>query len=530
MRLRLALPAAIAVAAVVASCSGGKHRRSPHAPVTVSAVGGDGAITITWAESPGAASYNLYYARESGVTQEGYAALLDGGRNSNVGSPLHFDSANGQTWFFVVTAISADGYQSEDSQEVYASATPWPDVTVVEGANADAITGALSKDANGNLFAVWSRQKTNRYSILSSRFDVAGGAWAAPATLDSDAGYSYAPRVATKADGTSMAVWRQGNTTRDDIWMNVWTSGPQWGTPVRVEFDDTGSARNPDVAAGAGPFLVTWSQFDGVRQNVFGIDWSGTFGTQTALDTSTTVDADLPRVAADGAGNGAAVFVQGGAILTARFSGGSWQMPIVLSTTTNGATSPAIAMNAAGDAIAAWLEPNPAGFDAFGATFAAGVWSTAARLEFAAGTCGPPSVAISEDGHAVAAFSQINGLHKIARAVRRAAGAWQIADRIDGDDTGDVKEIAVASGTSSDTIAVWTQDVVGPGGTSKNVYSNRYLTLDSAWGTAVLASPFGLNDNPSVVIGSGGVATVLWTRLTPAGSEVLSNRLPLPIP
>ena len=526
VRLRLALPLAIAVFTVASACTSGRHRRAPAAPTLVTAIGGDATITVSWADVPGADNYILYFARQSGVGKTTYSTLLDGGRNSGATSPVNFTQAhNGETWFFVVTAVSASGYESDDSQEVYASATPWPQAIVIDSANGDALTGSLAVDPSGNIFAVWSRQHPNRYTIQSARFAIATDTWSNPATLDSDAGFSYSPRVDVDANGKAVAIWRQGQGSDDAIWTNTWISG--WGAPQRVPEITTGAARNPDIAAAnAGTFLIAFAQFDGVSENVYGGNFAGSFGPVTVLDTGAP-DADFPRVAGDDAGNGTAVFTQRGAVWTADYAAG-WQAPTILSTTTTGAASPAIAMNGAGKTIAAWREPNPAGFDLWAATRSGGAWSAPVRLEEQAGTVGAPAVAIGLNGDGVVVFAQRVGLHDVLQADRFIAGAWQGAARIDGDDSGDVKEIAIAVSNSSQAIALWSQDVVGPGGTSKNIYSNRYSVVDSAWSTAVIASPFGLNSNPSVVIGSSGIATGVWTWLEPGGTAVLSNRLPLP--
>jgi tripartite motif-containing protein 71 len=87
------------------------------APAQISAKAGDTEVTLAWMDVPGAASYNLYYHTEPGVTVQ-TGTCIEG-----VVSPyVHTGLANTTTYRFILTAVSADGAESPPSPE--ADATP----------------------------------------------------------------------------------------------------------------------------------------------------------------------------------------------------------------------------------------------------------------------------------------------------------------------------------------------------------------------------------------------------------------------
>ena len=58
-------------------------------------------------------------------------------------------------------------------------------------------------------------------------------------------------------------------TVLDSIWSSLYIAGSGWGEPVRVETDNTNSARNARVAFDTnGNAIAVWIQSDGLRDNV----------------------------------------------------------------------------------------------------------------------------------------------------------------------------------------------------------------------------------------------------------------------
>ena len=84
---------------------------SPPAPVGVTATPGDGEATIRWDNVTGATSYNIYYSTTDNVTK------ATGTKIAGVTSPEVVSGLiPGTSYYFVVTAVNADGESVESSQ------------------------------------------------------------------------------------------------------------------------------------------------------------------------------------------------------------------------------------------------------------------------------------------------------------------------------------------------------------------------------------------------------------------------------
>ena len=71
-------------------------------------------ITISWEPVEDARSYNLYWSNRSGVTR------LTGKKIAGIQPPFRFKQVEkGQSYFFVVTAVSDDGESSESEEIMY---------------------------------------------------------------------------------------------------------------------------------------------------------------------------------------------------------------------------------------------------------------------------------------------------------------------------------------------------------------------------------------------------------------------------
>jgi hypothetical protein len=115
----LAAPAEIAAAA-------GQERVAPQAfavpgsapliPTGVSAMEGNGSVTVTWKPSEGATSYNIYHATSPSVSKKSGTKVAGVSGHSYTVRPLK----NKTPYFFVVTAVNAAG-ESGDSPWVMAT-------------------------------------------------------------------------------------------------------------------------------------------------------------------------------------------------------------------------------------------------------------------------------------------------------------------------------------------------------------------------------------------------------------------------
>jgi photosystem II stability/assembly factor-like uncharacterized protein/fibronectin type 3 domain-containing protein len=87
------------------------------APTGLTATSGNSQTTVNWTSVDGASSYNLYWSNSSGVT------VANGIKVSGIAAPpyTHLSLSNGQSYYYVVTAVNAAGESAASTQ---ASATP----------------------------------------------------------------------------------------------------------------------------------------------------------------------------------------------------------------------------------------------------------------------------------------------------------------------------------------------------------------------------------------------------------------------
>lgn len=122
----------------------------PAAPSGVTATAGNTQATVSWSPVSGATSYNVYWSTTTGVTK------LNGTKIVGAASPyVHTALANGITYYYVVTALSAAGESADSAQ---ASAIPilptasntWTSGTAMLSAHNYTVGGVI----NGNFYVV----------------------------------------------------------------------------------------------------------------------------------------------------------------------------------------------------------------------------------------------------------------------------------------------------------------------------------------------------------------------------------------
>ena len=157
------------------------------------------------------------------------------------------------------------------------TAKAWGMATLIETDNAaDTFSPQVAFDASGNALAVWSQYDGTRYSIYANRFTAATSSWGMAALIETDnAGNAGDPQIAFDGSGNALAVWEQTDGTRFNIWANRFTAATSsWGNAALIETDNAGGAFSPQIAFDAsGNALAVWRQSDGTRLNI----WANSF-------------------------------------------------------------------------------------------------------------------------------------------------------------------------------------------------------------------------------------------------------------
>jgi hypothetical protein len=185
----------------------------------------------------------------------------------------------------------------------------------------------------------------------------------------------------------------------------------------------------------------------------------------------------------DAQGNGLAVWYvyDGGVtdILSNRYTVGSgWGTARSITTDkTREPALPQIAIDANGNALAVWAQPNSDFNSAiWWNRYAGSGWSTAAQIEIPAAFTDDVAAQIAFDpsGNAVAVWSQTararGGPSNIVSSRYTAGSAWSSVELIETDNAGDASGPQIAVDANGNAQAVWQQS----DGTHDNIVSNKF--------------------------------------------------------
>jgi hypothetical protein len=100
----------------------------------------------------------------------------------------------------------------------FTAGSSWGPATLVETENAgDAARPDIAFDADGNGIAVWYQGDGTRDNIWTNRYS--GGAWGGPQTIESSGNTFVSPEIVVHSSGFASAVWVSGSPFRD-VWAN----------------------------------------------------------------------------------------------------------------------------------------------------------------------------------------------------------------------------------------------------------------------------------------------------------------------
>jgi hypothetical protein len=310
-------------------------------------------------------------------------------------------------------------------------------------------------------------------------FTTAEGTWGTHELIETNTGYATIPQVAFDSNGNAIAVWAQRNDPNNNvsIYANRF-NGTNWGTAELIETGDAGNAGTPQVAVDSnGNAIAVWRQYDGTKNNIYANRFNGTaWGTAELIETGDSGNAFDPQVALDSNGNAIAVWYQDDGtinnIYANRFNGTNWGTAELIETNTGYATSAQVAVDSNGNSIAVWIQRDSANnFSTYANRFNGTDWGTAELIETGdAGNALDPQVAVDSNGNAIAVWHQYDGTKNNIYANRFNGTAWGTAELIETGDAGNAFYPQVALDSNGNAIAVWHQD----DGTINNIYANRF--------------------------------------------------------
>ena len=395
----------------------------------------------------------------------------------------------------------------------------------------------IAFDTSGNALAVWTQLDGTRNDIWARRY-IPGTGWGVTAVrIGNNLSAASSPQIAFDTSGNALAVWTQ---LGGDIWANRYIAGTGtgtgWGTAVVID-NRADAASSPQIAFDTnGNALAVWIQSDGTRDNIWAkryIAGTGT-GTGWAADAvligNTLGPASSPQIAVDTNGNALAVWTQSDGtqnnILANRYRFNSvWEGVVPIGNITGAASSPQIAFDTNGNALAVWTQLDGTRNDIWANRYtSSNVWGTAALIETNdTGNASTPQIAFDTSGNALAVWGQIGGTissFKIWANRYTLNSGWGTAELIDAPSDGTASSPQIAFDASGNALAVWMQPDLG----IDNIWANRY-TRNTGWSTAVLIERNeGDAATPQIAVDTNGNALAVWRQTDGTRNNIWANR------
>jgi hypothetical protein len=409
----------------------------------------------------------------------------------------------------------------------------WQVATLVELDDAGSASyPQISFDANGDAIAVWNQSDGTRYNIWSNRYTAAYG-WGTLELIETDnTGDAVVPQISFDANGNALAVWRQYDGKRSNIWANHYAAGVGWETAELIETDNAGDARNPQVSVdNDGNALAVWIQSDGTRYNIWSNRYLPGFGWGSAelIETDNAGSADRPQISIDSNGNALAVWEQDDGLRRNIWSnfytyGVGWGVAELIETDNSGSAYEAqIGVDSRGYALAAWRIFNGSNNTVWANRYVPGSgWESPRMLQTdSSSNAGQVQIRVAPTGNALAVWRQRgDSRNNIWANSYTADVGWGSAELIETDNAGDAQSPQISVDSNSNALAVWEQS----DGTRDNIWSNRY-TAGVGWGSAELIETENAGDAraPQISVDSDGNALAVWYQRDGTRDNIWSN-------
>ena len=345
------------------------------------------------------------------------------------------------------------------------AAPDWLAPTDLSAAGEDALAPQVGIDASGDAVAVWARY-AGSHTIVQSASRPAGGAWQQPVDLSAMGRDATEPQVAVDPAGNAVAVWARSDGSHTIVQSAWQPAGGAWQQPLDLSTAGQ-NAKAPQVAIDpAGNAVAVWARYSGTK-----------FIIQSA----------------------------------SRPAGGAWTPAVDLSAEGQNAEAPQVALDLAGDAVAAWARFDGSKSIIQSASRAAGgAWEIPHDLSATGASAETPQVALDPAGNAVAVWSRANGgLTSIIQAASRSAGGpWQPPVDLSSVGLVAAEEPQVAVDPAGNAVAVWTLSDGSP-----NVVQGATRSLGGPWQPRTILSVIGRNSTePQLALDPAGDGLAVWSR------------------
>lgn len=335
-----------------------QDRGSPSVPRQNVLVERSGAATVVWTQSNGADD-TLWAQRIAPTGAAEPARRIDtaGGRVTDV------RLAEGRDGEVFVAWTHLDGIRYNVWVTRFAPGTGWDTAHALEAATQSAYEVRVGADAAGNAVAVWYQYDGVGHDVWAAS-RAPGGAWTAAQRIESFAGSATAPELAMSAAGVAFAAWTHFDGTRNGVWAARFTPAGGWQAAQLVDAANVNDRIDPRIAVSArGEAVIIWSENEGTRRTVVASRYAGTtgWGASQVIGSNTAGDAEGLALAMDDAGNAMAAWHQQDAgdsnVWVNRFDvAGGWGAPRRMDPDGTWGEYAQVALDARGNGLLVWQE------------------------------------------------------------------------------------------------------------------------------------------------------------------------------
>ncbi len=410
------------------------ERNAAYATQPQLAVSANGTAFAMWLQHNGT-SFSAWVNRYLPNTGWVQAVALEGAHDFDSFDPTIAADRNGNA---LALWDRYDGTQWSIWANHYAAGAGWSGAQVITN-NTATSSGTIPQvafDSNGNAIAVWSQYDAGVQSILANRY-MAGSGWSTPVVINAGDGATNQqnPKIGFDAQGNAIAIWQASLNGVTLVWANRYVAGSDWGSAQVIQSDQTTSGSSAQLGVDdSGNAIAVWEQAENVYATRYVVNSS--WGTATLLNT-----------ASNGFGPQLAVNAKGNAFVV-------WGQVVVSNTTEIPSTRGIIWGNhytVDGGWEAATLLQSPNGF-----------------------TADSPQVAIDASGNALAAWDQFNGsVYRIYTTRYQVGNGWGARQLIDVANTAGSFVPQLDSDGAGNVFAVWGQNDSDGSGT-QSIWANQF--------------------------------------------------------
>lgn len=368
------------------------------------------------------------------------------------------------------------------------AASGWQPEGTIESMDGNATDARMAVSSSGHFMVTWSQ-----FSVGNTECAINVRRWKAGSTMDSVLRLNdlnvvgYFPSVAMDGAGNACVSWMEANALsgRFEIKLSQFSqSTTTWSAPLLVSSAVAQDAAWPTVAMDpSGNTVITWLQSADLQNGPYyhyacrykvGSGWSTPFpimlGTGGVAGNALAMSASGAIAAWTETLDGGVTFQTYAAKWTAATDAIS--TPVLVSTAGVDTYSPSLGMDAAGNALVAWVQARTSATDlVVSSCSSSGGWAATPKILVSSANVGGVKLSMNASGNAAMIWQQKDGtVWSMNGALYAPASGWSSSTLLESDNAGNAFSPEIHIGANGQAVAVWYQlDASGV----RHVYANR---------------------------------------------------------